>query len=420
MYILTVFAGRQPNLEILLPYLKEALRRDMIQEVHLWNNTRNEEDDVFLRSISNLKRSSSTSGSYTRITPVIQQNSFTVKVKASNDIHLKLSNQYDTPTDTPMDGVEYEIVLGGWDNTRCVVRENGRDVFQLFREGAGNQMASYRVSLHPLSVEKDGKLLFSIPIREGFKMAQVYFKTGHGAVGEISYETTQHPHIYLMDTCEKSWKNYYQHYHDVQFSEDILLKCDDDIVFMDIERLPSYLQFIQDHDYDLVFANTINNGVSAYYQQHAFQLIPLTIPLEYPEGGLCGTLWDQGEKANALHDYFLDHVSSFLTKEYPLELPIDTRFSINFFGYKGKHWHKIKDCYVDDEYNLTVEYVKQGFKNVLYPAFYVSHLSFQRQNETGIHLDRLRTRYDLLAKQMLPSSECSHEYSHEYSHRCSP
>jgi hypothetical protein len=394
MYILTVFAGRRENLKILFQYLNEALRRGLIHEVHLWNNTRNLADDVFLRSSSNLKRcSSSADGNYTRIAPVIRSNSFRLNIKAEHDIHIKLLNHLD----------EYEIVLGGWNNTRCVVRENGRDLFHLFKEGIaeGERMASYQISIHPLLIEKDGHPVFSIPIREDFEMNEIYLKTGHGAVGNVSYESSQHPNIYFMDTCEKSWKNYYQYYADVQFSEDIILKCDDDIVFMDLNRLPSYLQFIRDHDYDLVFANTINNGVSAYYQQHDFQLIPESIPLEYPLGGLCGSLWESGQKANELHDYFLEHYSSFLTKEYPEEIPIHTRFSINFFGYKGKHWHKIQNCYKDDEYELTVEYLNKGFKNILYPSFYVSHLSFNRQNETGIHLDRLRGKYDLLAKRLL-------------------
>lgn len=393
MYILTVFAGRQENLKILLQYLKEAIRLGIIHEVHLWNNTRNVADDVFLRSCSELKRcSSSADGHYTRISPVIHANTFHLNIKAAHDIHIKLLNDLD----------EYEIVLGGWNNTRCAVRENGRDMFHLFKEGIAekDRMAAYEIRLHPLSIEKEGDPVFSIPIREGFEMNEIYLKTGHGAVGHVSYESLNSK-IYFMDTCEKSWKNYYEYYDDPQFSEDIILKCDDDIVFMDLKRLPDYLQFIQDHDYDLVFANTINNGVAAYYQKHAFHLIPESIPLEYPVGGFCGSLWESGEKANELHDYFLDHYSSFLTKEYPEAIPIYTRFSINFFGYKGKDWHKIKGCYADDEYNLTVEYLDKGFKNIMYVPFYVSHLSFNRQNETGIHLDRLRSKYDALAKLLL-------------------
>ena len=68
-----------------------------------------------------------------------------------------------------------------------------------------------------------------------------------------------------MDTCEKSWKNYYTYYTDAKYKEDIILKCDDDIVFIDLSKLPEFIEFVKQHDYDLVFAITINNGVSAYF-----------------------------------------------------------------------------------------------------------------------------------------------------------
>jgi len=120
--------------------------------------------------------------------------------------------------------------------------------------------------------------------------------------------------------------------------------------------------------------------------------------LEYPDGGLCGSLWESGKKAEKLHDYFIKNYKKFLDYEYNNEIiPINTRFSINFFGYKGKNWYKIKDCSGDDEYNLTVAYVKnRQFNNILYSDFYVSHLSFYKQNETGINLNKLIDSYNEL------------------------
>jgi hypothetical protein len=202
-----------------------------------------------------------------------------------------------------------------------------------------------------------------------------------------------------MDTCEKNWKNYYNYYNDKKFENDIIIKCDDDIVFIDLYKLPKFIDFIKNNDYDLVFANTINNGVSAYFQQNKYNLIPKEIMnLEYPHGGLCGSLWESGKKAEILHTYFVENYKKFLDYDYNNEIiPINTRFSINFFGYKGKDWHKIKDCYKDDEYNLTVDYVcNRQFNNILYTDFYVSHLSFYRQNETGINLDKLIDNYNEL------------------------
>ena len=104
MNIITIFSGRKPNIEILTKYLTKALELNIINEVHFWNNTRNSYDEEYLKSISNLKRTSSTKeGNYILITPIILNNSFELNIKASNDIHVKLTNL----------DIEYEIVLGG-------------------------------------------------------------------------------------------------------------------------------------------------------------------------------------------------------------------------------------------------------------------------------------------------------------------
>ena len=62
------------------------------------------------------------------------------------------------------------------------------------------------------------------------------FKTGFGSVGEIQFETTRNHGFFYMDTCEKGWRNYYEHYQDIQFEDDVILKCDDDIMFIDLKK----------------------------------------------------------------------------------------------------------------------------------------------------------------------------------------
>jgi len=120
--------------------------------------------------------------------------------------------------------------------------------------------------------------------------------------------------------------------------------------------------------------------------------------LEYPRNGECGSLWENGKKAENLHNYFIENYKKFLNYEYNNEIiQITSRFSINFFAFKGRNWHKIRDCYIDDEYNLTVNYVNnRNFKNILYTDFYVSHLSYYKQNETGIDLNILIEKYNKL------------------------
>lgn len=395
MNIISIFSGRKPNIEILKKYLTKALELNIINEVHFWNYTRNSYDEDYLKTISNLKRTSSTrAGNYILITPIISNNSFELNVKASNDIHIKLTNL----------DIEYEIVLGGWNNTKSVIRENNREICNLIQNNVAdennNNIFKFIINNNILNIIKNDELLISQRIKDNFMIKNIYFKTGHNSVADLTYDTTQNECFYFMDTCEKNWKNYYNYYNDKKFENDIIIKCDDDIVFIDLYKLPKFIDFIKNNDYDLVFANTINNGVSAYFQQNKYNLIPKEIMnLEYPHGGLCGSLWESGQKAESLHTYFIENYKNFLDYDYNNEIiPINTRFSINFFGYKGKNWYKIKDCYIgDDEYNLTVNYVRnKQFNNILYSDFYVSHLSFYKQNETGINLNKLIDDYNKL------------------------
>ena len=393
MNIISVFSGRKPNIEILKKYLEKALELNIINEVHFWNNTRNSYDEDYLKTISNLKRTSSIGeGNYISITPIISNNSFELNVKASNDIHIKLTNL----------DIEYEIVLGGWNNTKSVIRENNKEICNLIQNNVAdennNNIFKFIIDNNILNIIKNNELLISQRIKDNFIIKNIYFKT-YNSVGDLTYNTTQNKGFYFMDTCEKNWKNYYNYYNDKKFENDIIIKCDDDIVFIDLYKLPKFIDFIKNNDYDLVFANTINNGVSAYFQQNKYNLIPKEImDLEYPHGGLCGSLWESGKKAENLHTYFVENYKKFLDYDYNNEIiPINTRFSINFFGYKGKNWHKIKDCYHDDEYILTVDYVcNRQFNNILYSDFYVSHLSFYKQIETEIILDKLRDNYNEL------------------------
>ena len=392
MNIISIFSGRKANIEILKKYLTKALELNIIHEVHFWNNTRNNSDDEYLKTISNLKRSSSAAdGRYISIDPLIVNNSFELSVKAPNDIHIKLSNFY----------TEYEIVLGGWGNTKSVIRENNQEMQNLVQNNIAdrNNHHTFQVSIcnNNLTIFKNNNPIMSQPIQPNFEMKQISFKTGFNSVGDLCYTTTKNKGFYFMDTCEKSWKNYYNHYTDSKFNNDIIIKCDDDIVFIDLLKLPNFIDFVKNNEYDLVFANTINNGVAAYFQQNKYNLIPPELmTLEYPAGGFCGTLWENGKKAETLHNYFIENYKKFVNYPYDKEIIlIHTRFSINFFGYKGKNWHKIKDCYGDDERTLTVDYVEgKNFNNVLYSDFFVSHLSFFRQIETGINSNDLVQKYD--------------------------
>jgi len=266
MNIITVFAGRKPNLAILMKYLRQALSLGIIHEVHLWNYTRNNADDAYVKELAD-----------------------------------------------------------------------------------------------------------------------------------------EESHIYCMPVLnKKTWGEYYANYNDSKYEDDIIIKCDDDIVFIDLVKLPAFIQYVRENeDITITTANIINNGVIAHYQQNKHNLVPKElIYLEYPREGLCGSLWESGHKATMLHRHFMANYSNFLNYDYSNDptIRIYGRFSINFFGIRGAAWHNIADCCnygESDERAITVDLPgKRKYKVMLYFDCYVSHLSFYRQMETKIEYSKLVEEYN--------------------------
>ncbi len=224
-------------------------------------------------------------------------------------------------------------------------------------------------------------------------------------------------------TTQKGWHDYYEYYdkHRLSYPNDIIIKCDDDIVFIDVFKLPYFLSRVREEDELLdgvLFANIVNNGVAAHYQQTLWNLLPKDVlgEFEYPEGGFFGSLWSSGDRATQLHHYFLNHWEEIIRPQNksltnstlnevnevfyePEFLPIHTRFSINFFAMHVKNWYKIKDIGAFDEFFMTKAATQhQIMKNYLCSNFFVSHLSFFRQN-SHVPVNHLLNLYDNLYEE---------------------
>ena len=63
------------------------------------------------------------------------------------------------------------------------------------------------------------------------------------------------------ESCDRwieTWDNYYIYYGGYLQDDDVLIKCDDDIVYIDIDNFHKYLSAIRQSP-GLVFANILNN-----------------------------------------------------------------------------------------------------------------------------------------------------------------
>ena len=188
------------------------------------------------------------------------------------------------------------------------------------------------------------------------------------------------------------YKSAYYFYTKSFFSKANFVKCDDDIIFLDVEYFDNFLQKIKDIDecseYYMVSANVVNNGICANIQQK-YGAIPkdvgiFDVPNENERGGASFEYWKYGEKSQILHKYFLDNKDNFISKSITQTFQLvdySNRFSINFIGFKQnsiKPFMKVIDF--SDEVYLTAKLSKILQKKILIEtSFVVSHLSFHSQ-----------------------------------------
>jgi hypothetical protein len=180
-------------------------------------------------------------------------------------------------------------------------------------------------------------------------------------------------------TNRLAWTDYYRYYGEYgkRHPNDIIIKCDDDITFVDIFKLPYFISVLQREETDesvidgVLFANIINNGVAAHYQQTLWNILPKAAideeikvtatksrilaeenrfkasdidgEMEYPIDGQCGSLWSSGRKATIVHNYFIKNWESIIRPHrsttsssliYPLRQTNDTCLSVESFQQK--------------------------------------------------------------------------------------
>lgn len=247
--ILTCFAGRKYNLEILLKYVEKLFNQGSIDEFHLWNFTRNEEDEKYIKSLS----------------------------------------------------TKYKIIT-----------PNNKD----------------------------------------------------------------------------KWNEYYEYYKKIK-DNDIIIKIDDDILFIDTSTFDEFIEIVKNEKCLAVFPSIINNGVCAFYQQK-HDILPKSIH-EFKYETYYGDVVNNGTIGTKIHEYFTQNKNEVIKKSKSIRPKIinhtiGDRISINFFGITGKNFKKLQftdKC--DDEHELTVENTKRLQMNVcIFMNFIVCHGAFSPQRKTGL------------------------------------
>jgi len=421
-------------MELLSRYVQAAMALGLIDEWHVWDFSRNREDAQWLREKFPVAQATPNYGLEYFQAPerlVLREGvaSLQFEVRATNDVHLGLRRLSGA-------GSSFEIVLGGWGNNVSVIREfdDGEKLLNVeardrllqpvvVRESRG-LLPEYGFSKVNIEVQNHGLKVFvaeepifqyDSPISPG--LFEIVYKTGYGSNGDWRFSSFKE-HASRLFVYNK--ENYlepnamfytaaYQYYAAIAqlYANDIILKCDDDIVYLDLSRLGEYIFFRRQRpEFFLVSANVINNGVCAFYQQSLGSIPTELGEFELPSGGFCGSLWNSGAKAERLHDFFLHNPRAFGASDIEV-IPWNHRLSINFVALLGKDLSHIPDVMHDDEHDLCYGVRKRAKKqNCIYAGFVVSHLSFWKQ-EQEMQVSRLLKDYEDLSLSALSASRFS-------------
>jgi len=183
---------------------------------------------------------------------------------------------------------------------------------------------------------------------------------------------------------KKSWNEYYAYYK--SDPEIILIKCDDDIVYIDIDMFDNFIEYIKNSNTPLVYSASVVNNSVCHYAQKQYGLWE-DIHLE----NLITTTED-AKNVNTIHDSFINNKENFLKKSrllLPTFIPGDFpyKININFVAFKGEDLDLLFD---NDDVGLNDEdWIGGNARHklsrpiVIDLRFTVSHMAFTKQREGG-------------------------------------
>ena len=226
------------------------------------------------------------------------------------------------------------------------------------------------------------------------------------------------PTVIFQVANKKSWREYYEYYTMNSFPNHIIIKSDDDIVYIDIE---SFGQFIEKRKKDtksiLLFPNIVNNGVCVFLQQENGLLkfndaeFPTSDPLfpKFSHETYKGKLWSDGGLCESLHRYFIENHDEWIGKcrefNKPVAIEPGERISINFFAVMSEDLYSYKALstkkHCDDERFLTEDVTKKmNIGNSIDMGMTVAHLSFYSQKRS-MDEEKLLKMYNELADKVI-------------------
>lgn len=205
------------------------------------------------------------------------------------------------------------------------------------------------------------------------------------------------------------WNPFYKNIATTSDDNDIIIKCDDDILFIDIYSLKNAIEDrFNDKISFLIHSNCINNGVCTYYQSHLFPKLQNELHV-YPCGGILGIIFEKPEISYAIHNQFsgdlllnIDNLNKYLIDN----IYINSRISINFILLNGIDTKYLDTITTDDEYMLS-SFIPEKLcrPNKINGNLITSHLSYSFQDKVILNRKDIYNNYLYIKNKFIKLSQ---------------
>ena len=232
--IVMIFAGRKKYLDILMIYLNNLYKNKKIHEIHFWQFTNNLNDIKYLESISNIHKTSSQYTEYRNIFPEIKKNKFLIGIKTTKGgAYLLLNDKYEIifNIDNSNDSIFIDIIKNERIQKKGTKIPNDKYLFY-----------TIEITNHNLLVKEKNNILFQYKVEDDtFLSVKIHSEKDSENFWE--YEEIKNKNFKLFDSEYRApglWLEAYKYY--LSYEYEILLKIDDDIVYIDIKRFDEYIK----------------------------------------------------------------------------------------------------------------------------------------------------------------------------------
>lgn len=204
----------------------------------------------------------------------------------------------------------------------------------------------------------------------------------------------------------RRFKDVYAYYRRPEFSDCLLLKIDDDVVFFEADRLSEFIGAVGDRRDSVVSALTVNNGVGSMMDLGLMQVYEsCDVPLL--------DVHTSNRYAEVTHQYFFEHWREMVGRPGALA-PTEAWLSINMIGLDYAMNDRLyRMCgqparpyiagrtYDPRRHRMGDEGVVNTLPRLVHTGFVAAHLSFGPQTLTDEQAAEFRSEYQRIGAEYL-------------------